>query len=91
MSNVKIVMDKVPMYWMHETIGVLKKAVLAFLDHKETPEDMELVIKYCKAWVDCPIWTGNVEGLRKDINKVKTAHQLRGWIYKALDEGIDPL
>lgn len=89
--SVKIVMDKMPLYWMNETTGVMRSAVIAFLDGNATEKQLALVIAYCKAWVDCPVWEGNLAGIRKSIREVKTSDELKWWIHEALEEGIDPL
>lgn len=91
MSTIKIIANRVPLYWMNETTGVLRSAVIAFLDNNATEKQIELVIAYCKAWVDCQVWKGNLAGIRESIREVKTSDELRRWIHEALDEGIDPL
>lgn len=81
-----------PLYWHDEQSGVLAKAVTAYLDGKETEEQLALVIDYCAAWVEAPVWAGEgVVKLRESIKQVKTHTELKEWLWKALDDAIDPL
>lgn len=90
MSTLKIVMNRVPLYWRNEASGKLPAAVMAYLSSTQTQEQLDLVIAYVRAWVECPVWK-NIEPLRESVKGVKTHEELRKWIWEALDYGIDPL
>jgi len=80
-----------PYYWMHEQTGVLRDAVTAYLYERETPEQLALVIDYCRYWVHAPCWKGLPPELLTRITGITTREGLQAWLGDALAEGIDPL
>ena len=81
-----------PFYWMSEQSGELARAVKAYLAGREHPQDLALVIDYCRYWIDAPAWRGPmIESLRRRIREVRTRQELSAWLKDAVAEGIDPL
>jgi hypothetical protein len=89
-----------PLYWRDEESGALRLAFDAYLDHcldKQQPaptaEQFALLRDYCDYWIHAPCWRslGQLDELRDSIKHVLTVAELRDWLWKALEEGIDPL
>lgn len=81
---------------MWETSGVLRRAVGRFLNHATRAEDLETLRWYFAYWANAPCWRtrGDEElwaALRADIAKPMDADQLRAWLCRALEVGLDPL
>jgi hypothetical protein len=80
-----------PYYWMWEATGVLRGAVTAYLDHGESPEQLRLVIDYCRYWVKAPAWQGLSPELVARGDHITTREGLQAWIWEMVAAGIDPL
>jgi hypothetical protein len=84
--------DGVPYYWLWETSGELAGAVTAYLEGRETPAQLALVLDYITYWTNAPCWRGPaLPELRRRLRAVTTREALRRWLEEALDAGIDPL
>jgi hypothetical protein len=92
----------VPGYWMHETSGVLRPAVDAYL-HGEalTGEQIAAMRAYCRQWVMSSGWDQNPHAddaarerlaiLRRRIDDLVSRPTIEAWIAAAVDMGMDPL
>lgn len=86
-------MSDVPGYWMHETSGVLRPAIMAYLlDKPMTDEQVATMRAYLRQWINAPTWRGpDVDELRRGIDALTSCEAIDEWISRALDAGIDPL
>lgn len=77
---------------MHETTGVLRPAIMAYLNHDEmTGEQIAAMRAYLRQWAAGP-WVGpGVETLRADVDRLQTRDALVQWIELAVALGLDPL
>ena len=82
-----------PGYWMHETTGVLRPAVEAYLhDEPMTATDIAAMRAYLRQWIAAPAWRSEAVGvLRQAIDQLTSREAIDEWLELALDEGIDPL
>lgn len=91
-----------PGYWMHETSGVLRPAVEAFLRREAlTGEQIAALRAYLRQWIMAPAWDQNphatetdreiLADLRARIGSLVTRRRIDLWLYDALVVGIDPL
>ncbi len=91
-----------PGYWQNETSGVLKPAVMAYLENKPmTLMHIAAMRAYLKQWVNSDAWDQNpyandatrsrLAELRRLANYIQTQGDIRAWISIAVDEGMDPL
>jgi hypothetical protein len=82
-----------PGYWMHETSGVLAPVVMRYLEGADLADDEIATMRaYLRQWLASPFWTGpDIYTLRTTIDAIYTTAQLRLWLERALDAGIDPL
>lgn len=91
-----------PGYWMHETSGVLRPAVEAYLAGEPlTPEHIAALRSYLRQWIMSPVWDQNPHAddddrwalgeLRRHVNDLMTRTVIERWIAWAVDEGYDPL
>lgn len=83
----------IPGYWMNETSGALRPAVLAYLAGDEIkPEHIMAMRAYLRQWIAAPGFCGpQVEQLRADVDFVASRKSLNEWINLAIDAGVDPL
>jgi hypothetical protein len=85
----------VPLYWVNETSGVLKEAVLAYFDGRESLTQLRLVIAYVRYVLEAPCWNAEpmeaLERLRLAAQRVTTRVGLEAVLWDALELGIDPL
>jgi len=83
----------VPGYWMHETSGVLRPAVEAYLNGRPlTPQQVATMRAYLRQWIAAPTWRGtNIDLLRATVDSLSTRADIRSWLEVAEREGIDPL
>jgi hypothetical protein len=79
-------------YWMHETTGVLRPAVMAYLEGRVmTGEQVAAMRAYLRQWIAGP-WMGpEIDLLRQGIDGLTSRDAISMWLDRALDEGIDPL
>lgn len=82
-----------PGYWMHETSGVLRPAVEAYLNGEPmTDEQIAVMRAYLRQWIAAPVWVGDgVELLRATVDDIACRHGIDIWLDAAMKEGIDPL
>jgi len=82
-----------PGYWMHETSGVLRPAIVAFLEGGAmSAEHVRTVRAYLRQWINAPCWAGDdVEHLRAGIDGLTSPAAIREWLREAYNIGIDPL
>lgn len=91
-----------PGYWMHETSGVLRPAVMAYLTGAELQPDQVAALRaYLRQWIMAPAWDRLPGGdtaarvwlgeLRARIDHLVDRESIAGWLAEALDGGIDPL
>lgn len=82
-----------PSFWMHETSGVLRPAVEAYLlDQPMTDDQVAAMRAYLRQWI-AGDWhdDGALDRLRASIDGLTTRKAIHDWILAAVDEGIDPL
>ena len=80
-----------PGYWMHETSGILRPAIMAYLNGDELNEAQFAVMRvYLRQWINAPVWL-NVDELRNGIDALTSREAIEAWLDHAIDAGIDPL
>ena len=87
-------MTTTPGYWMHETSGVLRPAIMAYLTGTEplTAGQVGALRAYLRQWIVSEAWCGTgIEDLRARIDGLDSRAAIRAWLHDALEEGIDPL
>lgn len=91
-----------PFYWRTEQSGDLVDAMLAYVMHTAwpegylapTPEQLALVIRYLRYWINAPCWrdeSGVLIQLRSDVEGLVGVKDVRKWIGRCLPIGLDPL
>ncbi|WP_456852031.1 hypothetical protein [Bradyrhizobium sp. USDA 4501] len=82
----------IPGYWMHETSGVLRPAVEAYLAGAPmTAEHVAAMRAYLRQWVAAD-WRGDdIEALRAEVGGLTSRQSIKRWLDRAGDVGIDPL
>ena len=83
-----------PNYWMNETSGVLRPAILAYLNDEEmTGEQIAAMRAYLRQWINADGWahTKELERLRSDVHQLGSRLSISSWISAADRIGIDPL
>ena len=91
MERVLPMMNGEPQYWMHETSGKLAPVIKAYLLHEPlTDEGVAIMRAYLRQWIMAPGFTG-VEELRTLVDSIRNERDIRHWLYRAEDRGIDPL
>lgn len=82
-----------PGYWMHETTGVLRPAVLTYLSGEPmNVEQVAAMRAYLRQWIADPRWRGaRVPELRARIDFLVSREAIEEWLDIAMEEGIDPL
>ena len=84
---------RVPGFWMNETSGVLRPAIVAYLEGAPmTPEQIAAMRAYLRQWImaDWPPGPG-LQLLRHGIEGLTSRAALGAWVHQALMLGIDPL
>ncbi len=77
---------------MHETSGVLEKAMLAFLRGDALSQaDIGALRAYLRQWIGGPWYGPTVSQLRADIDGLTDRAAIDRWLSCALDAGVDPL
>lgn len=86
-------MDVIPGFWMHETSGVLRPAVEAYLAGGEmTPAQIAALRAYLRQWIAAPWAPGPaLAALREGVDGLTSRPAIAAWLAWALREGIDPL
>jgi hypothetical protein len=91
-----------PGYWMDETGGRLRPAVMAFLNGAELSLDQIALLRaYCRQWIMAEFWDMNPHAgaeekawlaeLRADVDKLTTRAAISSWLWRATEGGLDPL
>jgi hypothetical protein len=82
-----------PGYWMYETSGALRPAIVAYLQGDElTPAEIAAIRAYLRQWIMAPAWQGPaIDALRAAIDGLTSRQAIRRWLDIALDENIDPI
>lgn len=82
-----------PGYWMHETSGVLRPAVEAYLNGGEmSPRQIATMRAYLRQWINNGPWKGPlIDPLRTRVEEITTRADIHDWLEMALREEIDPL
>jgi hypothetical protein len=79
---------------MHETSGVLRPAVEAYLHGAEmTPRQIAAMRAYLRQWINAPGWRGPmIDPLRTRVEEIVTRRDIHDWLELAFEtSGIDPL
>lgn len=79
-------------YWPNETSGALAPVVRKYIEGG-TLDGSEVAIMraYLRQWMG-GVWSGPAaKQLRADVDRIFTHAELRAWLDRAVDEGIDPL
>ena len=95
-------MTDAPGYWMHETSGVLRPAVDAYLaGGAMSPEQIAAMRAHLRQWIDSPVWDQNphaTEGdrqwlamMRRLVASLNSRPTINAWLASAIDQGMDPL
>lgn len=86
-------MGDAPGYWMNETSGVLRPAVVAYLKNDVmTDEYCAAMRSYLRQWMASPHWEGDsIAMLRSQIDDLKSRDAISEWLSDAMEIGIDPL
>lgn len=82
-----------PFHWIHETTGILRPAVEAYLGGDTmTTAQVATMRAYLRQWIAAPAWRGRrVRFLRRSIDSLASQEAIASWIKIAEEEGIDPL
>jgi hypothetical protein len=90
-----------PLYWGNEHSGQLRAAILPFLGHRATEEQLEVVRAYIEYYLAAPCWeraAADQETLKtlatlreQSRQQPATKETLHALILDCLDSGIDPL
>jgi hypothetical protein len=91
-----------PGYWMHETSGVLRPAVEAYLAGGELSAAQVAILRaYFRQWVMSRVWDANPHAndleraclaqLRAEVDGLTSRAAIARWLPKAEAFGLDPL
>jgi hypothetical protein len=91
-----------PGYWMHETSGVLRPAVEAYLrDEPMTEAQIAAMRAYLRQWIGSPVWDQNpyadaierawLAGMRLACDALLSREAIALWIDLVTEKGMDPL
>jgi hypothetical protein len=81
---------RIPGYWRHETSGVLRPAIEAYLaGDPMSGAQIAAMRAYFRQWIAAD-WAGDVEPL-KEIDGLTSREALDRWLDLAEEHGIDPL
>lgn len=91
-----------PGYWMHETSGVLRPAVEAYLNRRPMSKKQIAAMRaYLRQWIMSPVWDANphigeieraaLAQLRAGIDALTSHKAIDDWLAAAFMEGHDPL
>lgn len=83
-----------PKFWMWETSGVLRPAILAYLDGDDmTPDQIAAMAAYLRQWIASPVWGDQnpIQALRRAVATLYTRDAIARWLWRAAEHGIDPL
>jgi hypothetical protein len=91
-----------PGYWMHETSGMLRPAVEAYLEGgKIDMAQIAALRAYLRQWINAPGWDANPHAdaddraelaeLRARVDQLMSRTAIEDWINDVIDQGMDPL
>jgi hypothetical protein len=83
-----------PCYWMDETSGILRPAVMNYLRGQAlTEEQIRALRAYLRQWIESDVWVGDerVDRLRKAVDGLTSRKAIDEWMRASIDIGIDPL
>jgi hypothetical protein len=81
-----------PGFWMHETTGVLRPAIEAYLIGRPiTDAQIAAIRAYCRQWMEGEFVGEVADELRATIDGLTSRKALDEWMRKAMLAGIDPL
>lgn len=88
-----------PGFWMHETSGVLRPAIIAYLAAAIDPaapamsrQEIAAMRVYLRQWIAAPTWIGPmIDVLRSQVEEIASREDIDRWLDRALEQGIDPL
>jgi hypothetical protein len=83
----------IPGYWMNETSGVLRPAVLAYLETDQEPSlpHIGALRAYFRQWINAPFRGPDVIVLRLAIDALDSRQAIDRWLSLAEEIGVDPL
>jgi hypothetical protein len=94
--------SEAPGFWMHETSGVLRPAIEAYL-HGElmTGKQIAAMRAYLRQWINAPEWDQNphaghedrawLASMRLACDALLSRAAIALWIDQATEQGMDPL
>jgi hypothetical protein len=81
--------EGVPGFWLYETSGALRPAVVAYLQHDEmTPGEIAAMRAYLRQWIGAFV---GVDDLVGRVEGLDSRQKIGAWLDDALLMGIDPL
>jgi len=82
-----------PGYWPNETTGVLRPVVEKYLcGERLDGGEVRTMRSYLRQWISCGAFFGpDIERLRMAVDQIHTHDDVRAWLERALDAGLDPL
>lgn len=82
-----------PGYWMYETSGALRPAIVHYLNRQVlSDEEIGAIRAYLKQWIMADGWLDDaVEKLRADVDHIGSRSAIDRWLYACDQVGIDPL
>jgi hypothetical protein len=84
---------QVPGFWMNETNGVLRPAVTNYLTGLPMSDrEIAAMRGYLRQWINAPGWIGPmIDVLRSQVGEMTSRKEIKRWLDRAADAGIDPL
>jgi hypothetical protein len=77
---------------MHETSGVLRPAVEAYLAGGDmAPEHIVAIRAYLRQWINGDLQGWRIAELRREVELLTNRAEISRWLDYAEDLGIDPL
>ena len=91
-----------PKYWVYEQGDALRPAMLKLIDGKTLTEgDVAVIRDYFVQWVCSPVWDDNphmnaagrqqLQMLREEARQILTGTDIRRWLIKSAQQGVDPV
>lgn len=91
-----------PGYWMHETSGVLRPAVEAYLAGRPlSPLAIAALRAYFRQWIGARVWDANphaspeeraqLAALRRRVDDLTSRAAIEAWLDDLAAAGLDPL
>ena len=90
-----------PGYWMHETSGVLRPAVEAYLAGSMTPQQVAAMRAYLRQWIWAGVWDYNphadlarkvwLTDMRNRTEDLTSYSAIKLWVDEVTPEGLDPI